>query len=172
VFCRKKINPIELREELLKECWPAAALVLLGFVSHSLEKSEFALFNHWKELICHEIDKANFEQFFIGLRSLAGKMMFDDARFSTQEYLSWGYLGREVLFNKAVAFSKPMYSLGVNTRREILKSLLEKQQRITVFDYWIAVGKCISRRQAERDLLNFSNLSPVSHTKGRYYIKR
>jgi hypothetical protein len=168
----KKINPMKLREAVAIQIWPAAVSVLLEFVIYSLPKEDHSIFHHWKSLIQIGIEKAHFEQYFIGLRSPGGKIMFDDARFSLQEYSKWGYLGRDVLLNKAGVQIAKTCSLDIKTRQEILIGLFEKQKRITVFDYWTAIGKSVSRRQAERDLAKFPNIEALNHTKGRYYVYR
>ena len=38
--------------------------------------------------------------------------------------------------------------------------------------YWEAIGKSVSKRQAERDLLMHFQLTPKGETQGRYFIKK
>jgi len=175
------LNPIELRNSLLKRRWPAAAAVLLEFaekiVAANPAASDPALFRFWRRTVTEGFPKGNWEQFFIGLRRLGGQSMQDDARFAFSEYRKWGYLGREILLSKSghsgeMSSRVPTHSLPPETRAEILKSLLSASPRITTDLYWHALGKCISRRQAERDLENSSLVKPHGNTKGRYFLKR
>ncbi len=157
------IHPLELRTAFLQSPWPAVLGVLLEFC---FKKDLF--FKHWKKLATFEIKKANGEQFFIGKRKIAGSLMLDDVRFSLEEYRRWGYFGREVLVNKQNESTQP--HLAYSTRIEILKELLKTHPKIKTRHYWEAVGKCISIRQAERDLRNFPHLKSCGHTKGKFFI--
>lgn len=181
----KAINPIDLREALLRQPWPATAAVLLEFVEHAMVEAEARrLFRLWKRLVTADFPRGNDEQFFIGQRRMAGKAMFDDVRFALDEYRKRGYLAREVLFNKqmlpakAASMARKKYervrthTIAPATRAQILKAILERSSRICTDEYWNAVGKTISRRQAERDLEDSPLVRAVGNTKGRYYVKR
>lgn len=103
--------------------------------------------------------------------------MFEDACFSLEEYRRWGYLGREILVNKQsirVSGLKDGFhaAYASDVRRRILDELVRKNERITVEMYWDAVGRSISRRQAERDLARSSLLRTMGRTKGLYYLRR
>jgi len=166
----RRINPTELRDEFLSQPWPAVLGVLAEFAQRQLEPGlELTLFQNWKIVATTEFSPACWEQFFIGKRRMGGKAMFDDARFSLEEYRKWGYLSREVLINKpeatAASYSSP-------TRRQILSDLVETHSRITTKLYWNELGQSISKRQAERDLLAFPRLRPMGRTQGRYFVRR
>jgi hypothetical protein len=92
----EKINPIVLHDAFAQQAWPSILGVLLEFC-----QSESTLFCEWKKTATSDFPKAHWEQFFIGKRRMGGKLMFDDARFSLDEYRRWGYLSREILINKA-----------------------------------------------------------------------
>lgn len=155
----REYNPLEISKLNQLQPWPAALGVLLEFCERSLKISQvkdMKSFCLWKDLILEEVSLAPEEQYFIGLRKLAGKLMFQDVRGSLQEYRKWGFLGREVLLNKAQAIhlstSSPPGRLSPKVRKQILEDLLEAQPEITVNDYLQATQFLISRRQAERDL--------------------
>jgi hypothetical protein len=181
----KSVHPIELHESLKREPWPGAAGVLLEFVARAVraEPAEARLFKLWKEMVLQGFGRAPWEQYFIGQRRIAGKAMIEDARFSLSEYRKWGYLGREILFNKQ-AFPPELqgtrrgrsgggtHSLALEVREGILKELLRERPRITTRDYIQALGNSISPRQAERDLLGARWLMPVGNTKGRSFVRR
>ena len=174
----RKIHPIKIREALLEQPWPSVLAVLVEF-SGLLAKNEespedFKLYLVWKNTAIFGIPKANWEQYFIGKRRIASRSMLDDARFSIEEYRKWGYLGREILINKqriGTTGSKA-FSYSSQTRLQILKELVETQPRFTAENYWNAVGRNISRRQAERDLMNSPLIRSVGRTQGRFYLAK
>lgn len=173
----KRLHPLDLRTAFLKQPWPAILGVFLEFSQKWVQgKEDFQLFKKWMDTATTEIPKANWEQFFIGKRRIAGNAMLEDARFSTEEYRKWGYLSREILINKGGALNSKASVSGLSyspaTRVQILKELSRSQSRITVEMYRIAVGLSVSKRQAERDLLQSSILVPVGNTKGRYFAVR
>ena len=165
----KKINPVELHDGFAQQPWPAVLGVLLEFCS---DKS--SLFQLWKKTATCDFAKANWEQFFIGRRRVGGQLMFDDSRFSLEEYRKWGYLGREILMNKQgrVEGQENRVSYSYETRVQILKDFLDTHRRVTTQQYWEAIHKCVSRRQAERDLQSSGLLRSLGRTKGRYFVKR
>jgi hypothetical protein len=107
------------------------------------------------------------EQFFIGLRAFGGEAMRLDAERSLATYLRWGYLGREILVNKASQRERVRTLLPLDARRRILEGLIRKFTRLTVGDYLEAVGGGLSRRQAELDLRRCPRLLGRGRTRGR-----
>lgn len=175
----ERLNPIELRKAVLQQPWPAAAAVLLEFAGKKVPHNMSSLFHSWSRIVTENIPKGNCEQFFIGLRRLGGQAMQDDARFAFSEYRKWGYLGREILINKGgrvpaagTTRAPPTHTILAETRREILKDMLTTSSRVTTDLYWEAIGRCLSRRQAERDLRNSSLLKKCGNTRARYFLKR
>lgn len=161
----QQFDPLKIRTEILKGAWPACTNVLLEFVRRKLSHPQ--LFTLWKKLVTTEIPKAPGEQFFIGLRILGGKSMLDDAVYSSEEYRKWGYLSRENLIPKSSG-----NQLSAATRQEILRELIKSSPQVTTEAYWNAIGRCISRRQAERDLKQNRWLRPKGNTKARFFIPR
>ena len=166
------LNPLELRLHLFKQPWPSCAGVLLLFVKNYLEAEKHLdptihLLEHWSYLVAGGALKGCDEQFFVGLRQVAGKSMFDDARYSLSEYRKWGYFSRENLTH-----GKSAGSLSVTTRQEMLRELLEKHVRIRTATYWEAIGRCVSKRQAERDLEKSLLLRIRGQTSARYFVRR
>ena len=160
-------NPVQLRDELLRGPWPAAAAVLLHFARKLTDGESQRVFDCWCRLVTEGIPKVDAEQFFIGLRQIGGKEMFEDARFATREYLEWGFLGRENLVR-----GKSVTHLSANGREQVLKTLLESVSRLRTDAYWNAIGRCVSRRQAERDLKRSPLLRVQGKTKGTYFVAR
>jgi hypothetical protein len=167
----KSIHPLEFRAACLACPWPGSVGVLLEFSRRAIANqgsTEAAqLFNSWRTLVTHGMDKAQGEQYFIGLRQLGGSAMWEDALFASNEYREWGYLARENLLPKEKG-----PSLSPATRLEILDALLSSTSRIRTQDYWNAIGRGISIRQAERDLLKNPHLRSSGETKGRYFTRK
>jgi hypothetical protein len=164
----KSINPMDFRKHLHNLPWPSAAALLIEFVKKSHDKSdEHTLFKHWFNLVIEGISKAPQEMFFIGLRQMGEPALLEDARFPLQEFSKWGYFSRENLSHRT---QKPKLSRQV--RENTLLFLLEKKSRIRTQDYWLAIDKCISKRQAERDLERAPFLKSFGKTKGRVFSKK
>lgn len=171
----KELLPLKLREELLKQPWPGACAVLLEFSQRDfLESKEKQSFKNWRTLVTQGFPKSNEEQYFIGLRPIASIGMVDDARLSLAEYRKWGFLAREVLFNKQKLPSGRgrTHTIEPAVRREILKELLRARHRVTAVEYQEELGQAISLRQAERDLKSCALLRPRGNTRGRTWVKR
>ncbi|MBI3535142.1 MAG: hypothetical protein HY072_06620, partial [Deltaproteobacteria bacterium] len=98
----KDISALTLNREIKKQPWPGVLGVLLEqvilFAGFSL--NEKVLFRNWARFVMTGVSKASFELFFIGLRSLGGRLSLQDAVLSHKTYKKWGYFGRELLINK------------------------------------------------------------------------
>lgn len=158
------LNPLKLRELLEKQPWPAVFGVLLEFTK---KKETSEVFRYWSKLVTFDLKPASDEQFFMGFRQLGGLAMLEDSAYSLSEYRRWGYLSRENLLGKETTGTLPP-----QTRHEILKSLFSRTQRVKTNDYWLAIGKCVSKRQAERDLKDSPLLSSHGRTKGKLFTFR
>jgi hypothetical protein len=165
----KQLNPVELHDAFEKQPWPNVLGVLLEFCL-----VDSPLFRSWKKTATCGFSKANWEQFYIGKRRIGGQLMMDDVRFSLEEYRRWGYLSREVLLQKQRETKQVQkkYSYSPATRLEILKDLIRNHPRITTQQYWDAIARSVSKRQAERDLEASSIVIGRGTTKGRYFVKR
>lgn len=159
----KTINPSDLRMALCKEDWPSAAAVLLEFVGKQTDSKALP---YWCKIVTEGFRPAGASQFFVGLRRLGGEAMLEDALHSTNEYRKWGYLARENLLRT------PANSQAAKSQRDaILLALLAKHSRIKTSQYWEAIGKCVSKRQAERDLKAHPQLRAHGKTKGKLFSR-
>lgn len=166
----KDISPVKLNEEIHHQPWPAALGVALE-MARELTVSD-PLFDRWKACALAGVQAASNEQFFIGLRAIGGRQMQLDARFSLKPYRRWGYLGREILLNKAMSRGRLQKTLiPIELRRAAIKELMKERNRISVKDYKAYLGGMISDRQAERDLREAVFLRPIGRTRSRIYIK-
>ncbi|MGK5084516.1 hypothetical protein WDW37_14570 [Bdellovibrionota bacterium FG-1] len=172
----KTLLPTDLNAHLLKTAWPAALGVLLSHLQEfgEFQKKDEALFSNWANCVMTDIPCAKHEQFFIGLRSLGGKLMREDAEQSIKPYNKWGYLGREVLINKASQNISTLNSkktwIPRRARLAVLDGLLENRSRITVREYREKLHHSVSLRQAEMDLKENPRLKPFGNTRARHYL--
>ena len=165
----RAISPLELNTALRDQPWPAAAAVLIEQAGcFSVAPNKHAEFRRWKNCVLWDVAPASDEQFFIGLRAFAGDAMRDDACLALRPYRVWGYLGRDVLVNKAPLGGKTLVS--ATTRRQTLNKLIQRQPRLRVRDYISALGGWVSARQAELDLAAHPRLRAMGRTKARYYL--
>ncbi|MEK6706495.1 MAG: hypothetical protein AABZ06_11985 [Bdellovibrionota bacterium] len=100
------IDAVLLNEEIKKQPWPACLGIIMeqAFAYGAFEFLKRDMFKNWICSVMSGVASASpiaNEQFFIGLRALGGKAMFEDATRSLEVYRRWGYLGREIMVNKA-----------------------------------------------------------------------
>lgn len=169
------ISAIDLNRELLSQPWPAAVGVLLeqALAFGPWPAPERRLFRDWSRLVMSgvaAVDGAG--QFFIGLRAFGGQAMRRDAENALKPYLRWGYLGKEVLRNKASSAAKSSTTAPRELRDRILGELIRAGRSFSVSDYLAALGFCVSRRQAELDLRGDPRLEWRGHTRSRVYRAR
>jgi len=175
----KNWNALFIQQELKKQPWPLALALLCEQAQDygKQNQDDEKIFTHWKQMIFVVFPKPHFEQYFIGLRAIAGKAMLDDAQFSLSSYKKWGYLGREVLINKSNAqhtldTKKTPTRLKAPQRKMILDKLLLEMTSVKVTDYLQALNFGASRRVAEMDLKAHKDLKPIGYTRSRIYKKR
>ncbi|MBI1860379.1 MAG: hypothetical protein HYR96_05620 [Deltaproteobacteria bacterium] len=160
-----EIHPMEINRAALASPWPATLGVLLEF-TRSLVETDSQLrdsFRHWRALAVQGIPPAKSELYFLGLRALGSDASREDAALSTTEYDHWGYLGRENLLAK-----KGTSRLSKDKRKTILAQFARDRKRVKTSDYWNAVGRCITRRQAEREIKESGYFRPHGNTSSRY----
>lgn len=166
----RKINPIFFRQSILHYPWASVIGVFFLFVRQMVKQEnspDLDLYDGWSKLITTGFKRASGEQFFMGLRKIADEQMLHDVQFSIKPYISWGYYSRENLIPKSGSGH-----LNADTRKNMLLHLANTSKRITTSDYLKAIGNCISRRQAQRELLSSSFLNPSGKTKGKTFTVR
>ena len=166
----------ELNLKLSQLPWPHAGALLLAHVElfHLASKAEKKSFSLWSHSVTAGIEPSQAaELFFIGTRAFAGKQAWLDASRSLSIYKKWGYLGREILRNKAASqLGEKLTLVSAHVRRSVLNDLIQRQTRIRVSEYRAALDGQVSLRQAERDLRGSAALRAVGETKGRFYVVR
>lgn len=168
------IHPFEFNRLLLQQPWPAAGALLLeqAKLIADFDKADCVRFAHWAMGVCLGVSPSNGEQFFIGLRAFAGDEMKKDAELAWLPYQQWGFLGRELLANKAGRWKGRFTLLPPRTRKKLLDQVIAAHARFTVNDYIEATGGAVSRRQAELDLARHPRLRRVGRTNGSMYVRK
>lgn len=170
----RALNPSSLQSEMMKQPWPTALAVLLEQVQeklraeqgvHEADYLEFAL---WSKLVTSGMKVEWLGLFFIGTRSLGGRLMLDDARLSLESYRKWGFAGRELVVTPKSAHNRRA-KIQPETRQNAITALIQTQRHFTVRDYWELLGRRISLRQAQLDLHTDSRLHSVGSTRSRFY---
>lgn len=166
-----EINPLQLNLLNQKAAWPAALGVLLDQVRTYVDfkPEEKHRYTRWAKCVMVSVRPAAGELFFIGQRSFAGKLMRQDSELSLRSYVKWGYLGRDILFNKANTLRRRT-SISPSARMRALRELLQSRKRITVSDYVDALHGGVSRRQAQLDLKK-AGLREIGQTRNRFYVR-
>jgi len=173
----KTFDLFELRSALLKRPWPQAFGVLVenAIAARLISRREVSLFRRWANTILSGVEPASGELFFFGTRKIGGSAMALDASASSKTYSRWGYLGRDLLVNKAdtsILPSQGSTTLSRSTRERLRDDLARKLERFTVHDYQAALEYRVSRRQAELDLARDPKIRAVGNTRARFYRKK
>ena len=176
----QEINPLELRTMALKSPWPATLGVLLEFSKTLVQTNpkspvENQLYKHWNKLVVTSLPPAKSELYFIGLRPLGSAETLNDASLSSLEYEKWGYLSREnLLAKKRVAGSSRISRISCiskDKRLAILIDLVKVGRLLRTPDYWDAIDRCISLRQAERDIKNSGYFKSKGQTRSMVWLR-
>lgn len=171
----REIPALDLNRELSSQPWPSAAGVLLeqALVFGTWPAPERRLFRDWSRLVMSGIAAAGGNgQFFIGLRAFGGQAMRGDAELSLKPYLGWGYLGKEILRNKASSAARSATIAPRELRQRVIGDLIRTRRSFRVSEYLAAIGFHVSRRQAELDLRADPRLECLGNTRARVYRAR
>ncbi len=173
----KSFDLFGIRAELLPQPWPAALGVLLENIlaAKILPARDVDVFRHWAAAAMAGVEPAPNELFFFGTRKIGSLAMFRDASEASKSYTKWGYLGRELLVNKADPRGKNGRGstlLPPAVRRRLLAELAGSRERFTVDDYQAALEYRVSRRQAEIDLQRAPGIRSIGNTRARFYRRR
>jgi hypothetical protein len=172
----KSLHVGELRLALNSAVWPATLGVLLGHarLHPELERADRRAFAGMIEAVMAGLPIGDGGTFFIGTRAFAGQEQQRDAELSSKPYSSWGYLGRDLLLNKASRSRRTVHS--AEQRRRVLDGLVERCESegrpLTTSEYRAALGERISPRLAELDLRAHPRLVPRGETRGRFFLVR
>jgi len=168
----RRLNPWELGLALQDQPWPAAAGALLSQARDLLIPGESrGVFQSWVDCVMSGIGPAHGEQFFIGLRALGGAAMRADAELTLTSYQEWGYLGREVLINKARPGQVTLVAPSIRRRAldELVREASKQGKALRISEYIAKLNGCVGRRQAELDLRAHPALKALGRTRGRRY---
>lgn len=177
------LSPQALHDALARQPWPAAMGVLLeqAALSQGVSAADRKRVREFAELVLEGLVRGEGASFFIGTRAFGGKLARLDAELATRPYLRWGFLGRELLFNKAQAKSaaagREVTLVSRARRGQVLTQLIEERRQagrsLTVQDYrerLESLGGAVGRRQAEVDLASDPRLRPRGRTRARVYL--
>lgn len=167
----KKISPVDLNLGIRNQPWPGSMGVILEHVALGFlrKNPEGLFFKHWMVTAMFGVQKASYEQFFIGTWTIGSSRMLTEAELSSKPYVKWGYLGNSFLWNK----KKPHRTTATTkSRLNVLEKMLKLKGRITVDHYMNELHQSVGLRQAQRDLSSHPRLKAVGNTQARYYIPR
>jgi hypothetical protein len=172
----KSLEPLQLREALLRLPWPACAGVLLLQVNmHLLPPPARPLFRAWSKLALEGIPKAENELYFIGVFSFAGTQIQKEATSCFKSFSRWGFLGQATFVNKAsneASGKTDKTEMSPAQRRTVLNDLISRHSRLTVGQYISSLPEGVGIRQAQLDLASHPRLKAVGNTRGRFYRRK
>jgi len=170
----KKYHPIKLNAAIRSQIWPAVLGVLLNHVPfyHQQKKTHWTeenLFKKWSDCVMDSVIPAKNEIFLIDIYKPGSKFLYKEAFHSTKIYKQYGYLGTELLINKAQPAQKTLIPL--NQRKIILNELVKKSTTLTVQEYLSELNFQIHRKQPQRALNNHPKLRADATTKKKTRIR-
>ena len=173
-WCWKQYHPIKLNCAIRSQVWAPAMGVLLNHVPiyyQQKEKNwkELGFFKKWSDCVMDSVPPAKNELFFINLYNIGSSFLYEEAFYSTKIYKQYGYLGKELLINKAKPAQRTF--IPAPQRKVILNELIKTKKTLTVKEYLRELNFQIHHKQAQRDLQNHPRLQAYGNTKNRMYCK-
>lgn len=165
----RQIRSGELWDELQKQPWPRAILVLLRFAELAVPKSEEKKLRHIIQALDEDLPAIPPQLFFIFLQGPNRMVVDEEVRYRTLPYRLSGFIGSQSLLGRS-RWPADKTFLAPNDRRRILTRLLRDHDQVTVADYMAACKHLVSRRQAQRDLMATARAS--GFTRNRIYRGR
>lgn len=164
-FHWQKLNPRELRKYFLETNEPQIWGVLKEFICpHKKEEEQ----NYFFDYLVSGLEKAPNQMFFKKLYPQGGYLANRAKTESLQEYLDWGFWGRERP-NLRNAEKKEVGHWGKPERLVILKRLFETCPQISLEKYLNELNRSISRQQALKDIQEFPHAQLHGKGRGAYW---
>lgn len=161
------VNPVVLREQMRSMRWPQALLVVLAFAQEATDDPEFRYFAEYIAAGHKRIEPA--ERFFLDTERPGSRVAERRLGRNLAPYARWGFVASE----RPIADPVTKRALGrydAQTRRNILRGLIERRSELTLADYLDAVDHAISRQQALADLRKSPELRPSGHGRGAKWL--
>jgi hypothetical protein len=158
---------------LATQVWPAALGPLLEMITLTLERPHRAAFRLWAQSAMLGVETPHRGLYFVGTWSLGSRFAVQDAEGTLDIYARWGFLGREILVNKAsahLAFGHRTMRRAPERRRCLDALIAQGARRLTVSDYRAALQSTVSMRQAQLDLAAHPRLRAHGKTRARYFV--
>lgn len=166
----RDFNPVALREQMRAMRWPQALLVVLEFASAASSDAELRYYCQYLQAGHARVEPA--ERFFIDSERPGSRMAARNLGRNLKPYARWGFIGNE----RPVIDPLTKRTVGrydADTRRRVLRELIDARAEITLSDYLDAVDHAISRQQAAIDLKRCPDLLASGHGRSaKWRVKR
>jgi hypothetical protein len=156
-------NPIRLRTLMRTMRWPEALLVAIEFAKQASDDPEFRYIAEYLAAGFARMEPA--ERFFMDAERPGSRIAERKMGRNLAAYSRWGFVGSE----RPIADPVSKRALGrydVQTRRTILRELIERRGELSLAEYLDAVDQAISRQQALADLRSTPELVLRGHGRG------
>ncbi len=167
-----KIPAVDLNLKARKSIWPAALASLIEITLENLSRGnakneDLRMFLLWKRAATYRITKSDGQQFYIGIYGFGGKRMSTVAEKTPRAFSQWGFLAHDLPLRSVSSKTEaPRTKLN---RREALQQLIDQRETFSVEDYLHRLNESVTRRQAQRDLLECKQLKKIGQTRARLY---
>lgn len=163
-----KLNPLRLRQ--LAEPYGASLeiLVIFNFIQRARDEKELVFVYDY---LARGFKPASSELYFLGVHAPASHAMFKAATEPLQEFLDWGFLGRE----KPIVYSesgerRELGHLSHIARINLASELIQNKKEFSIADYLEAIQYSVSRQQAIIDLKKCGRFRISGKGRGSHWV--
>lgn len=163
------LNPLELRRALRATRWPQSLLVALEFARLDAGDPELVAFADYVAAGWPRVQPA--ERFFLDTERPGSRSAARNLGRNLAPYARWGYIGQERPIVDPIS-KRTVGRYDADTRRRILRDLLERRESFSSADYLSAVDHSVSRQQALIDLTACEALEQVGRGRGARWRRK
>jgi hypothetical protein len=164
-----ELDPQELRRKLRQTRWPQSLLVALEFAKLGARDPELNALADYVAAGFARVEPA--ERFFFDTESPGSRAAARNLGRNLAPYARWGFLGQERPIVDPIS-KRALGRYDIETRRRILKELVERRETFSIADYLSSVDHGISRQQALADLTAYTGIEPIGQGRGARWRRK
>lgn len=162
------LNPVIFRQWYDGMKHPQVVGVLREFIIAHIKDSELKFF---LDYLVKGLKSVEPQLFFTGLYQIGGMRDKLASQQSLREYRRWGFLGIERPIVK-IESKKTIGTYDIQTRKNIIRNLIQKNGATSLKDYLDSIDHTISRQQALYDLKHCKEIRLKGRGRGAKWTKR
>lgn len=176
----QRFHPLRIRYWNIKSRSPEILLAHLEFLKKIIPAKNRILYNHWFEIIKHQVKPKFHGVFFVGQFPVAGSLIKQEALNGLNIWKKWGFLSTHIPINKYQQKNKTHLSKKERIKQfQLFITQLNQNNtnQFSVNDYLVFTENKISKRLAELDLQELTSIKkPIIYSQGhtknkKYFLK-